>query len=154
MPNESVTSRQWYREIALALLLVCGALLLIGEVSARLPRVDALILIAGLAVFGILAARRLFRTSAASKLSSVAALSSSDAPAGGMRVAPADEINQALCVITLNADAIGSLIEKPQPDLGEVRAALADIVSAAERASQLVLGAAHPHHDAAHPPRQ
>jgi signal transduction histidine kinase len=47
----------------------------------------------------------------------------------------AEEINQPLCAITANADAISRLLDQEQPDLAEVRAALADIVDDAERAS-------------------
>lgn len=56
----------------------------------------------------------------------------------GARAQPptlADDLNQALCAITANADAIARLIDKQPPQLEEVRAALADIVSDAQRAS-------------------
>lgn len=143
MPNDNVRKRRWYRRIALALLLVCGALLLIGEVSAQLPRVEAFILIAGtsLAVLSLFAAGWLLRTSPASGTSSTPALTPIDPPAVGANLALANEVNQALCAITANADAIGRLIGKLQPDLGEVHAALADIASDAERVSRAVHGA-------------
>lgn len=48
----------------------------------------------------------------------------------------AEELNQPLCAITANADAIARLLEREQPDLAEVRAALADIVADAGRASE------------------
>jgi signal transduction histidine kinase len=48
----------------------------------------------------------------------------------------ADELNQPLCAITANADAIGRLLEKERPDMAEVRAALDDIVGDARRASE------------------
>jgi two-component system sensor kinase FixL len=133
VPNDSVTTRREYRRIALALLLVCVALLLMGEVAARLPRVEAFILIVGtsLAILSIVAAWRLFSPS----------LPRDDTRVVGASAALADEVNQALCAITANADAIDRLIEKPQPELGEVRAALADIVSDAERASAAMRGA-------------
>ena len=47
----------------------------------------------------------------------------------------ADDINQPLCAITANADAIARLLDRPSPDIGEIRAALADISDDAMRAS-------------------
>jgi len=146
VPNERVRTRRGYRRIALALLLVCAALLLTGEVAGRLPRAEAFILIAGtsLAMLSLFAAWRLFRPVPPREPSRGTSLPPNDSPPAGPNAVLADEVNQALCAITANADAIGSLIDKPQPDLGEVRAALADIVSDAERASQAVRGALIP----------
>ena len=48
----------------------------------------------------------------------------------------ADQLNQPLCAITANADAIGRMLEQERPDLAEVRAALEDIVGDARRASE------------------
>jgi len=140
VPNASDTTRRWYRRMALGLLLVCGALLLIGEVAARLPQVEAFILIAGtsLAVLSLFAAWRLFGTSPAREPWKARAPTPNDASSAPAGAALADEVNQALCAITANADAIGSLIQKPRPDFGEVRAALADIISDAERVSLAV----------------
>ncbi len=64
---------------------------------------------------------------------------------GSARASPADEarietlaneLNQPLCAITANADAIGRLLERDPADLREVRAALADIVADVDRASE------------------
>ena len=52
-----------------------------------------------------------------------------------------NELNQPLCAITANADAIGSLLEQPRPDLAEVQAALDDIVGDAKRASDTLRNA-------------
>ena len=46
-----------------------------------------------------------------------------------------NEVNQPLCAITANADAIARLLDQPRPDFAEVRAALDDIVGDAKRAS-------------------
>ena len=48
----------------------------------------------------------------------------------------AEELNQPLCAITANADAIARLLDHKPPDLSEVRAALVDIVDDAGRASE------------------
>jgi len=48
----------------------------------------------------------------------------------------ANELNQPLCAITANADAVGRLLEREPADLREVRAALADIIMDAGRASE------------------
>jgi hypothetical protein len=55
------------------------------------------------------------------------------AAAGGVGLA--EELSQPLCAITANADAIGRLLDREQPDLDEVRAALADIVGDVDRVS-------------------
>lgn len=47
----------------------------------------------------------------------------------------AEELSQPLCAITANADAISRLLDREQPDLDEVRAALADIVGDVDRVS-------------------
>jgi hypothetical protein len=47
----------------------------------------------------------------------------------------AEQLVQPLCAITANADAIGRLLDHERPDFDEVRAALADIVDEAARAS-------------------
>lgn len=52
-----------------------------------------------------------------------------------------NELNQPLCAITANADAIGCLLEQPRPDFAEVRAALDDIVDDAKRASETLRNA-------------
>jgi len=48
----------------------------------------------------------------------------------------ADELEQRLCAITVNADAIGRMLESRTPDLAEIRAALADITSEAQGACE------------------
>jgi hypothetical protein len=48
----------------------------------------------------------------------------------------AEELNQPLCAITANADAIGRMLDAEHPDVAEVRAALADIIDDICRASQ------------------
>jgi len=53
----------------------------------------------------------------------------------------AEQLAQPLCAITANADAIGRLLEHEHPDLAEVRAALADIVNDAGRASEALRAA-------------
>ena len=50
----------------------------------------------------------------------------------------ADELNQPLFAITANADAISRMLAREAPDLGEVRAALADITSDAQRVSRMI----------------
>lgn len=52
-----------------------------------------------------------------------------------------DELNQPLCAITANADAIGRLLDDPRADLAEIRAALDDIIGDARRASETLRGA-------------
>jgi hypothetical protein len=47
-----------------------------------------------------------------------------------------NELQQPLCAITANADAIRKLLEHPRQDLAEVHAALDDIVGDAKRASE------------------
>lgn len=46
-----------------------------------------------------------------------------------------EQLTQPLCAITANADAIGRMLEHERPDLAEVRAALADIIQDAGRAT-------------------
>lgn len=53
----------------------------------------------------------------------------------------AEELNQPLCAITANADAIGRMLDAERPDLAEVRAALADIVDDTCRASETLRAA-------------
>jgi hypothetical protein len=48
----------------------------------------------------------------------------------------AEELTQPLCAITANADAIERMLDQDPPDLAEVRAALADIIDDAGRASR------------------
>lgn len=55
------------------------------------------------------------------------------AATGGVGLA--EELSQPLCAITANADAISRLLDREQPDLDEVRAALADIVGDVDRVS-------------------
>lgn len=50
----------------------------------------------------------------------------------------AHELNQPLAIIMSNAEAAQSLLDRPVPDLPEVRAILADIVSADERAGEVI----------------
>jgi PAS domain S-box-containing protein len=50
----------------------------------------------------------------------------------------AHELNQPLAIIMSNAEAAQLLLERPDPDLGEVRAILRDIVDADERAGQVI----------------
>ena len=113
MPNDNVRKRRWYRRIALALLLVCGALLLIGEVAAQLPRGEAFILIAGtsLAVLSLFAAGWLLRTSPADEPSRTPALTPNDLPAIGANLALANEVHQARSAITANAVETHRLID-------------------------------------------
>lgn len=64
------------------------------------------------------------------------------APSGEARFEElANELNQPLCAITANADAITRLLERTPADLREVRAALADIIADAGRASDTVRSA-------------
>ena len=63
----------------------------------------------------------------------------------------ADEINQPLCAITANADAIARLLERDSPDLADIRAALADIGNDAMRASECLRGAQRLVHGAREP---
>jgi hypothetical protein len=61
------------------------------------------------------------------------------APAGreaGVVCQVAEDLTQPLCAITANADAIGRLLDREEPDLAEVRAALADIIDDVGRASR------------------
>jgi len=44
----------------------------------------------------------------------------------------ADELEQRMCAITVNADAVSRMLDSPSPDLAEVRAALADIAREAQ----------------------
>lgn len=53
--------------------------------------------------------------------------------------AVANELNQPLCAISANAEAIAKLLESPTPDLDEVRAAVTDISDDAHRASRAIL---------------
>ena len=53
--------------------------------------------------------------------------------------AVANELNQPLCAISANAEAIAKLLESPTPDLHEVRAAVTDISDDAHRASRAIL---------------
>lgn len=55
----------------------------------------------------------------------------------------ADELSQPLCGVTANADAISRLLDRNPPDLAEIRAAAADIVNDAERASETLRRARH-----------
>lgn len=50
----------------------------------------------------------------------------------------AHEINQPLATIMSNAEAAQRLLERPSPDLGEIRDILQDIVDADERAGQVI----------------
>ena len=50
----------------------------------------------------------------------------------------AHELNQPLAIIMSNAEAAQSLLERPAPDLPEIRAILADIVNADERAGEVI----------------
>jgi two-component system, LuxR family, sensor kinase FixL len=50
----------------------------------------------------------------------------------------AHELNQPLAIIMSNAEAAQLMLERPSPDLGEVRAILRDIVDADERAGQVI----------------
>ena len=50
----------------------------------------------------------------------------------------AHELNQPLAIIMSNAEAAQLMLERPNPDLGEVRAILRDIVDADERAGQVI----------------
>ena len=50
----------------------------------------------------------------------------------------AHELNQPLAIIMSNAEAAQSLLDRPAPDLPEVRAILADIVRADERAGEVI----------------
>jgi C4-dicarboxylate-specific signal transduction histidine kinase len=50
----------------------------------------------------------------------------------------AHEVNQPLAAIVVNAEAAQRLLEEPEPDIEEVREALADIVSDQKRASEVV----------------
>ncbi|HEV8442503.1 MAG TPA: hypothetical protein VGQ27_03450 [Steroidobacteraceae bacterium] len=104
---------------------------LIGEIAARLSGNDAALLIAGtaLAMSSFYTAWRVLRTPAATRPPDLQV-----SPHGPL----ADDLNQALCAITANADAIERLIARRQPDLEEVRAALADIVDDAARASRTI----------------
>ena len=58
-----------------------------------------------------------------------------------------NELNQPLCAITANADAIGRLLDRDPADLREVRAALSDIVADAGRASEALRSAWQPRLD-------
>jgi hypothetical protein len=46
----------------------------------------------------------------------------------------ADELEQRMCAITVNADAVARMLDSPSPDLAEIRAALADIAREAQGA--------------------
>jgi C4-dicarboxylate-specific signal transduction histidine kinase len=123
--------------------LVCVGCLLVVLVAERLPRGDAILFIAGavVAVFSFLAARRLLRSPPNPGAPAVQQLAANPrATASDLRPL-ADDLNQALCAITANADAIVRLIDRQPPELDEVRAALADIVSDAERASRTIQNA-------------
>jgi len=48
----------------------------------------------------------------------------------------ADELEQRLCAITVNADAIARMLDSRSPDVTEIRAALADITSEAQGACE------------------
>ncbi|MCC7215930.1 MAG: PAS domain-containing protein [Burkholderiales bacterium] len=50
----------------------------------------------------------------------------------------AHELNQPLAIIMSNAEAAQSLLDRPAPDLPEIRAILADIVKADERAGEVI----------------
>ena len=50
----------------------------------------------------------------------------------------ADDLNQPLFAITANTDAISRMLAREAPDLVEVRAALADITSDAQRVSRMI----------------
>jgi PAS domain S-box-containing protein len=50
----------------------------------------------------------------------------------------AHELNQPLAIIMSNAEAAQLMLDRPDPDLGEVRAILRDIVDADERAGQVI----------------
>jgi len=50
----------------------------------------------------------------------------------------AHELNQPLAIIMSNAEAAQLMLDRPDPDLDEVRAILGDIVSADERAGQVI----------------
>jgi len=64
----------------------------------------------------------------------------------------AEEINQPLCAITANADAIVRMLECESPDMAEIRAALADIGNDAMRASESLRGAQRLAHGVREPP--
>ncbi len=53
----------------------------------------------------------------------------------------AEELNQPLCAITANADAIGRMLDAEHLDVAEVRAALEDIIDDTWRASQTLRAA-------------
>src|SRR5512134_3163055 len=50
----------------------------------------------------------------------------------------AHELNQPLAIIMSNAEAAQVMLQRPSPDLDEVRAILQDIVDADERAGQVI----------------
>jgi C4-dicarboxylate-specific signal transduction histidine kinase len=111
----------------------------LAEVAARLPRVEAFVLFVGtaLALFCFIAAWRLLRRSRSAHLpASVHVPPFTIAPISlDGRTSGTEDVNQPLCAIIANADAIARLIEKQPQELAEVRAALADIVNDAQRAS-------------------
>jgi C4-dicarboxylate-specific signal transduction histidine kinase len=57
---------------------------------------------------------------------------------GELTASIAHEVNQPLAAIVNNANASVALLADPSPDLGEVRAALADITADADRASAVI----------------
>jgi PAS domain S-box-containing protein len=57
---------------------------------------------------------------------------------GAMTASIAHEINQPLSAISLNGNAALRFLSRPEPDLGEVRAALTHIVEDSHRASQVI----------------
>jgi C4-dicarboxylate-specific signal transduction histidine kinase len=122
---------------ALGTVLVGVGCWLIGQIAARLSGSEAVLLITGtaLALASFYAAWRVFKAPAALSASRAAATRPPDL-SGSPHAPVADDLNQALCAITANADAIERLIARQQPDLEEVRAALADIVDDAARASR------------------
>ena len=60
------------------------------------------------------------------------------APMGELTASVAHEMNQPLAAILQNAEAIQSLLATHDPDLGEVRAAIGDMIEDAARASDVI----------------
>ncbi len=91
-------------------------------------------------IFTLLVHRRRRREAEAAALRLLAQLAHRDRVAGMGQLASslAHELGQPLTAILTNAEAANQLLAGPQPDLGEVRECVDDVISADRRASEVI----------------
>jgi len=132
------THRQ--RAAALALLIAAACGIIISLASTRVAVPFANLALPGAVVAYALAVGRLIWVSLAENAE---ARRTRHVEVGQVVDGLAEELSQPLCAITANADAVSRLLEREQPDLAEMRAALADIVGDVDRISETLRQAQH-----------